>query len=69
MSSLVIVESQNDKFFIEALMGNINLKNIEFKNPICNEFECLNGFTNLKNRLFEIKFDKYDKIGIILDAD
>lgn len=69
MSSLIVVESQNDKFFIEALASHLNLKNVELKNPICNDFECLNGFANLKNRLKEIKFDRYEKIGIILDAN
>ena len=35
---------------------------------IC-EFECLEGINNLNKKLEEIKFDKYNKIGIILDAD
>lgn len=68
MSSLIIVESKNDKFFIEALIKYLDLKSgIEVKS-IC-EFKCLDGITNLKNELDDNKIDNYEIVGIILDAD
>ena len=33
------------------------------------EFDCLGGYTKLKVRLGALKLDKYNKLGIILDAD
>lgn len=73
MKSLIIVESHNDKFFIEKLTEVLGLENIELKEPICNitDYECLNGLSEQKlTKTFEdIKFDQYQKIGIIIDAD
>lgn len=71
MSSLIIVESENDKYFIEAFIDKLKLENIEIGKPICHiyEFDCLGGYNNLKARLEALKLDKYNKIGIILDAD
>ena len=71
MNNLIIVESETDKYFIEALIKNLNIENIEVGLPICsiNDYDCLGGFTNLERRLKEIRFDKYENIGIILDAD
>ena len=71
VNSLIIVESENDKYFIEAFLDKLNLKNIELGEPICNiiDFNCLGGYTQLSNKLIDIKLDKYNKIGIILDAD
>ena len=74
MSSLLIVESENDKYFFEALIDSIN-KDIEVDKPICaiDDYECLGGITHLENKLRSIKakIEKgiYDKIGIIFDAD
>lgn len=71
MSNLIIVESENDKYFIESFMEYLNLKSIEVDNPICgvNDFNCLGGLNNLEKKLQDIRFDNYDKIGIVLDAD
>ena len=73
MNSLIIVESHNDKYFIEKLRDELGLTNIKIDEPICNihDYECLNGLseTKLKQILKEIKFDHYQKIGIIIDAD
>ena len=73
MKSLIIVESHNDKYFIEKLRDELGLTNIKIDEPICNihDYECLNGLseTKLKQILKEIKFDQYKKIGIIIDAD
>lgn len=67
MNNLIIVESKNDKFFIERLIEYYNCGNINVQ-CIC-EFECLEGINNLDKKLKDIKFYKYDRIGIILDAD
>lgn len=73
VSSLIIVESHNDKFFIEKLRDELGLTNIQIEEPICNvtDYECLNGLSEKKLdlTLSEIKFDKYQKIGIVIDAD
>lgn len=71
MSNQIIIESENDKYFIEAFIKNLNLKNVKIGIPICNinDYECLNGYTNLQNNLNEIKFDTINKLGIIIDAD
>lgn len=68
MNSLIIVESKNDKFFIEALIKYLNLKVATEVQSIC-EFECLDGITNLENKFKDIKIDNYEIIGIILDAN
>ncbi len=67
VNNLIIVESENDKFFIERLIECSNVGSINVQ-CIC-EFECLEGMNNLNKKLEEIKFDKYNKVGIILDAD
>jgi len=67
VNNLIIVESANDKYFIEKL----NLDNIEIGKPICNvnDFNCLASKDNLKTRLNALELDSYGRIGIILDAD
>ncbi len=37
----LIVESKNDKFFIERLIKILNLQNIEVSEPICLIDECI----------------------------
>jgi len=71
VSSLLIVESENDKFFIERVLSELNLSSPEISPPICSidEYECLGGISKLKAKLAEIKFEKYEKLGVILDAD
>ncbi len=73
MKSLIIVESHNDKYFIEKLRDILDLENIELKEPVCKmaDYECLNGLSEKKLQLTlnDIKFDEYQKIGIIIDAD
>ncbi|SHO81280.1 hypothetical protein MNB_SV-15-846 [hydrothermal vent metagenome] len=74
MSNVLIVESENDKYFIEALIKNINL-DIEIGEPICtiDEYECLGGIGKLEERLraltHRIIKGEIDKVGIIFDAD
>ena len=75
VSNILIVESENDKFFIEALISHIDIK-AEVGNPICtiDEYDCMGGMGKLKNRLEELKSrfskgDEINKVGIIFDAD
>jgi hypothetical protein len=76
-NNLLVVESENDKFFIERLKQEITNANFEVDTPICTitEYECLSGLspTRLENKLQEIKRDiqkmGLDKIGILIDAD
>ena len=75
MSNILIVESENDKFFIEALITHIGI-NAEIGNPICtiDEYDCMGGIGKLKNRLEDLKSrflkgDDINKVGIIFDAD
>ena len=75
MQNLLIVESQNDQFFIEALIKKCYPSpslEIRVDTPICNidDYECLEGLGNLKHKLRPcIERDSVSKIGIILDAD
>ncbi|MFZ2967474.1 MAG: DUF3226 domain-containing protein [Sulfuricurvum sp.] len=72
MSNLLIVESHNDKFFIEALNESLKI-DIKVNQPICqiDDYECLNGLSEKKlfDCLNEVKFENYTKIGIVIDAD
>jgi len=74
VNNILIVESQNDKFFIEALLEYMELS-IKIDEPICNidEFECLNGMNNLEFKLNSLKTKivkkGIEKVGIILDSD
>jgi len=75
VSNLLIVESENDKFFIEALITNMNL-NVKVDNPICSidEYNCIGGIGKLKYKFEELKSrilkgDEFNNIGIIFDAD
>jgi len=74
VSNLLIVESENDKYFIEALINYMNI-DINISEPICSidEYKCLGGISHLNNKLYEIhrrvKKDNINKIGIIVDAD
>jgi hypothetical protein len=72
VSNLLIVESDNDKYFIEALSESLKI-DIKVNQPICkiDDYECLNGLSEAKllQCLNEVKFDDYRKIGIVIDAD
>lgn len=67
VSNLIIVESQNDKAFIEKLvlyLGITKAIKIDYF-----DYECLDGLGHFAEKIKELKYDKYDKIGIIIDAD
>ena len=74
MNNLLIVESNNDKYFIEALLKHINIS-IEIDSPVysIDEYECLGGISKLENKLKSLKSqvlkNGIDEIGIIFDAD
>jgi hypothetical protein len=75
--NILIVESYNDKFFIEALLSFINVSNVEIDTPVCNidEYECLSGLSGekLRNKLVGltkiIERGEVKNIGILVDAD
>ena len=83
--NLLIVESENDQYFIELLktyLNNNSNANIDanIDNPICiddddDDYECLNGLSEkaLKLKLTtlkpQIEKNGIEKIGIIIDAD
>lgn len=76
-SSLLIVESVNDKHFVEAVKRHLNNIDVDIDTPVCaiDDFECLDGLsqTRLENKLREvsIKIEKQgiEKLGILVDAD
>jgi len=72
VSNLLIVESENDQYFIEALVRHINI-NLEVYPPVCaiDDYQCLGGMGKLVNTLksLPIEKDTIEKVGIIFDAD
>lgn len=75
--NVLIVESKNDRCFVEALVRHLNLSDIEVEPPVCriDDFECLAGLSreSLANALELVRgnLSKQDirAIGIILDDD
>ncbi|MCB8786439.1 DUF3226 domain-containing protein [Planktothrix agardhii] len=75
MSNLLIVESDNDKFFLQALIEELNY-DIEIDTPIyIDDYECLGGLSEkrlvkaLKSLLADIQKRQISKIGIVIDVD
>ncbi len=74
-NNLLIVESMNDQFFIEAVVSSINGGKLESSAIFVNEFESLEGLSqkSLSNKLKEvarrIEKDDLEHIGILIDAD
>lgn len=78
MSNLLIVESKNDKIFIEALVKYLNINKIQLDKPICfeeDDYKCLQGLDQAKltSTFDEIKATirkkAIPKVGIIIDQD
>jgi len=80
--NVLIVESKNDKVFVEAMIRSIGANtaiNTQVDSPICNidSFECLDGLdeTKLKIKILDILSDiskpgrAIQKLGILLDLD
>lgn len=74
VSSLILVEGDSDKLFIEALIKYIQ-KDTEVDSPVCSADECelMEGKDDLKKKLEAIKRDArkhgINKVGIVLDAN
>ena len=82
MSNLLIVESDGDKYFIEALLKEMNIK-LKPTETVCSidDYECLGGIDKreqkklekklkfLSNRIDTGQIEEIDTIGIIFDAD
>ena len=76
MANRLIVESKNDKIFIEKLIQTLNLNNIEIDKPIyIDDYECLEGLSeksvtnSLKSLSASLLKNNIKKIGIIIDQD
>jgi hypothetical protein len=52
VSNLLIVESENDQYFVEALVARLNNVSIKIDSPVCliDEYECLGGISKLGNK-------------------
>jgi hypothetical protein len=76
-NNVLIVESINDKLFIERLKQEITTANFDIDTPICNisEYEYLDGLSKksleakLQSIVRSIRKSGLDRIGILLDAD
>lgn len=78
MKNILIVESENDKYFIEALIADMEISNIEVSSgTICqiDDFECMDGLNEKKlTEAFNATINQAKKrgakrIGIIIDQD
>ena len=78
MKNVLIVESKNDKFFIEALIKHLNLNTLEVSKAVIykiEDFEFLNGLDSnkLNNALdaAKLKLNKseFPKLGVLIDQD
>lgn len=78
MKNILIVESENDKYFIEALISQMQIENVEVsRGIICkiDDYECLEGLSEKKLKealqatINQVKKKKYQKIGILIDQD
>lgn len=75
--NVLIVESKNDKEFIEALIKDINLDNTNVDAPICaiEDYSCMDGLnkaklvTHLREKIDEIYKGNISKIGVLIDHD
>ena len=69
-NKVLIVESENDQFFFQAIIDGLNCDN-ESLEHVCNidDYECLGGMSNLKAKLTEIKIDSQIAVslGLILN--
>lgn len=78
MKNLLIVESENDKYFVEALIDHININSLEVSNGvICDidDYECLDGLSSkklvyvLRAVKSKAKKDNISNLGILIDLD
>ena len=81
MSNFLIVESENDQFFVEGLLAFLKIKTIDVNRgnlrSICDiyDFDCMDGLSQHKlNEAFsrlrrDVRQKGIEKIGVILDAN
>ena len=76
MGNLLIVESKNDKIFIEKLIQIMNLSNVTVDEPICiDEYSCLPGLSEtalteaFEDLLDDLRRQAISKVGVIIDID
>ncbi|WP_239005431.1 DUF3226 domain-containing protein [Gloeothece citriformis] len=76
MSNILVVESKNDRIFIEAIVNHLNCNNFALNIEIViDEYEDLDGLSEkklilkLKNIQARSQKDIINKIGIIIDLD
>lgn len=77
MENVLIVESKNDKDFVEAVLRAMSLENTAVGNPICmiDDFDCMGGLNHkklseaLNNKIGDITKGKIQRIGILIDQD
>jgi hypothetical protein len=66
VSNLIIVESENDQYFISYLIDKWSISNTDVNHF---DYKLLGGLGGFAKKIRDIKYDKYNKIGIVIDAD
>lgn len=66
VSNLIIVESENDQYFISHLINKWSIPNTDVNRF---EYERLGGLGGFAEKIRDLKYDKYNKIGVVIDAD
>lgn len=66
MSNLIIVESENDQYFISHLIDKWSIPNTDVNHF---DYKLLGGLGGFAKKIRDIKYDKYNKIGVVVDAD
>lgn len=78
MENVLIVESENDKFFVDAFIQHLNINNVEVSTAfVCcvDAYECLKGLDKVKLvKAFQSLVGKANrgyisKIGVLIDQD
>jgi aspartyl-tRNA synthetase len=79
VSNILIVESKNDKYFIEALISYLhpNLNGLQVEEPMCkiDDYQCLEGLDKdklikaLVELMAQTQKNSLEKIGILIDQD
>ena len=74
-NNILVVESVNDKYFVEELIRRMNFEKPNLLEPVCkiDDYECMGGINQLEFKLTEISRDikkrGLSKIGILFDAN
>lgn len=73
----LIVESKNDKEFVEALIANIEATHTDVSSPICSieDYDCMGSLSRTKliaslaNKIEDIQLRGVERIGVLIDQD